>query len=352
MSEPRHLSGLDGLRGIAALIVLMLHITLYFKIPTVSGLFKNHAYLAVDCFYMLSGFIIAHSFDRKMESGLTFSGFYLMRVLRLYPMLLVGAALGGIGLVGFWCMNQAIPISSIVTAALAGLFLVPTHALVQYKPYVFPLNSSYWSLCFEFLLYAFYAISYRQLKRPALLALALGVSAAALISISIAAGGLDVGYRASDYLFGFGRALFPFLVGIAIRRSRLYRPNSLRFGSVAAAIAFPLFCNPLAKSGLHDVIAVVLLLPVMIVCLANAGPIDPLDRFSRSIGDLSYPVYAIHYPIVVALSSACKLLHPSTIIDNFTALFCLFGIVATAKVLSQCYDRPMRTAMTRWLIAT
>ncbi len=352
MSTPNHLSGLDGLRGVAAFGVLMLHVALYFNLSSIGGLVDNHAYLAVDCFYMISGFIIAHSFDQKMDRGLTLSRFYVSRVLRLYPMLIAGSVLGALGLGGFWFLHREIPLSSILTAGLSGVFLVPTYVLLQYKPYVFPLNSSYWSLFFEFVLYAFYAISYRPLKRPAILAGALLISAVALVWVSATAGGLDVGYRADDYLLGFGRALLPFLVGMAIRRSRLYRPNSLRFGSFAVVMAIPLFCNPFAKSGVHDVAAVLVMLPLMVICLANAGRFRQLDQVANVMGELSYPIYAIHYPIVVACANACKLLRLPAAVNAAAAFSCTVGIVTAAMLLSRYYDRPVRAAMTRWVGAT
>ena len=347
VSTPSHLSGLDGLRGLAALSVLMLHVDLYFNIPSIGQIFDSHAYLAVDSFYMISGFVITHSFDCKMEQGMTVSRFYLSRVLRLYPMLVAGATVGAITLGSFWFLHREIPLSSMLAAGLSGLFLIPTYAFVQYKPYVFPLNASYWSLFFEFLLYAFYALAFRPLKRSEVLTSTLLVSAGALVWVSASAGGLDVGYRAEDFPLGFGRALLPFLAGMTIRRSRLYRPNSLRFGSLALVMAIPLFCNPFAKSGFHDAAAVLVLLPFIITCLANAEKFAGLDRVWDLLGELSYPVYAIHYPIVVACANACKLLHLPAFVNALAAISCIIVIIAAATVLSRCYDRPVRAALKR-----
>lgn len=329
----------------------MHHVVVYFDLSSSGGLFNNHAYLAVDCFYMISGFVIAHSFDRKMDQGLTLSRFYMLRVLRLYPMLIAGSVLGAFGLGSFWFLHREISLSSILTAGLSGVFLVPTYALLRYKPYVFPLNISYWSLSFEFLLYAFYAISYRTLKYPLILAGALLFSAVALVWVSATAGGLDVGFRADDYFLGFGRALLPFLVGMAIRRSRLYRPNSLRFGSFAVVLTIPLFCNPCTKSGVHDVAVVLVILPLMVICLANARRFRHFDKVENVMGDLSYPMYAIHYPVVVACANACKLLRVSAEVTVAAAFSCIVGIVMAAMLLSRYYDRPVRAAMTKWFDA-
>jgi len=87
----QHFPGLDGLRGVAALVVVFLHGTLTFDIGYVPGA----ACLAVDFFFLLSGFVIAHAYDeRPGRSSLTWRQFMAVRMVRLYPMLFPGTATG------------------------------------------------------------------------------------------------------------------------------------------------------------------------------------------------------------------------------------------------------------------
>lgn len=90
-SKPRY-EILDGLRGVAAMIVVAFHlIETYFEgQPVIQPL--NHGYLAVDFFYMLSGFVIGYAYDDRwgrMTTGL----FFKRRLVRLHPMLMFGTLL-------------------------------------------------------------------------------------------------------------------------------------------------------------------------------------------------------------------------------------------------------------------
>ncbi|HEX7694251.1 MAG TPA: acyltransferase family protein, partial [Sphingomonas sp.] len=88
--EKRRFVVLDGMRGLAALSVVALHTAQYF--PSQTG--PARAYLAVDFFFMLSGFVMAHAYGDKLRAGLTIKGFAEIRLARLYPMIFLGVTLG------------------------------------------------------------------------------------------------------------------------------------------------------------------------------------------------------------------------------------------------------------------
>ena len=88
-----HYDILDGLRGIAALTVVWFHI---FEAFATSHLDQriNHGYLAVDFFFILSGFVIGYAYDDRWKK-MTVTEFLKRRLIRLHPMVVIGAVIGG-----------------------------------------------------------------------------------------------------------------------------------------------------------------------------------------------------------------------------------------------------------------
>jgi peptidoglycan/LPS O-acetylase OafA/YrhL len=91
----KHYEILDGLRGIAAIMVVMLHILEIFSGGDHTKLMINHGYLAVDFFFLLSGFVIAHAYDDRWNK-MTIGQFFKRRLIRLHPLIIAGMTLGGI----------------------------------------------------------------------------------------------------------------------------------------------------------------------------------------------------------------------------------------------------------------
>src|ERR1700761_6004380 len=83
--KPHAYPALDGLRGVAAIAVMLHH----FRPLTAPWLFA-HGYLAVDLFFLLSGFVIAHAYDARFRKGLGVPAFLVIRLIRLWPMIAFG----------------------------------------------------------------------------------------------------------------------------------------------------------------------------------------------------------------------------------------------------------------------
>ena len=80
-----HYELLDGLRGVAALVVIWYHVFEGFAASPVDQRF-NHGYLAVDFFFILSGFVVGYAYDdRWKRRTLSFGGFIKRRLIRLHP---------------------------------------------------------------------------------------------------------------------------------------------------------------------------------------------------------------------------------------------------------------------------
>lgn len=91
LKTKQHFEILDGLRGIAAVAVVIFHF-MEFAVPDYSKSFIAHAYLAVDFFFCLSGFVIAYAYDNKVQK-LGALQFLKLRLIRLHPLVIIGSVL-------------------------------------------------------------------------------------------------------------------------------------------------------------------------------------------------------------------------------------------------------------------
>jgi len=339
-----YLPALDGMRGVAAYIVLVYHVVLFFSLswgPLARSWFAPHSYLVVDAFYVMSGFVMAHAFDAKLADGMRFTDFALHRFLRLYPMIPAGVVLGAVSLIGYWKLTPGVPFTAVVESVVAGLFLVPTDALSSFKPYDFPVNSPFWSLSYEVVLCIGFGALYRYLKGWVLIA-ALAVAAPAVCYVAWLKGGLDIGFRIGEYGLAFGRVVYPFLMGVLLRRLPAYRPQSNVAGYIAIPLLVILVVNPLPASAMYDSVAVLFAIPVLVWMAATGKNFPVADRFAARSGALSYPLYALHFPIVVSLSNIAKKMALNGWQTVALALVCIALSLGTAALVYQVYDKPAR----------
>ena len=125
-SKP-HYELLDGLRGIAALLVIWYHIFEGFATSPIDQRF-NHGYLAVDFFFILSGFVVGYAYDDRWKTTMNTKDFFKRRLIRLHPMVILGAVLGAITFCIQGCEKwdgTQVSISMVMLALLLNLFLIP-----------------------------------------------------------------------------------------------------------------------------------------------------------------------------------------------------------------------------------
>ncbi len=149
-----HIAFLDELRGVAALSVVLLHASQIFGFSL-----GSYAYLAVDFFFCLSGFVLANGYDQKLRSGgLRSSAFFLKRLARLYPMIVVGVAVGVLAAV--FASEPHISLHDIPILTVGALLLLPLGLLAGQE--AFSINSPLWSLCFEMVASVVYGSAARR----------------------------------------------------------------------------------------------------------------------------------------------------------------------------------------------
>ena len=265
------LVGLDAMRGYAALTVVGFHV---FTIYDVADLF-DRAYLAVDFFFMLSGYVMARTYETKFAGGLNPISFTLMRYRRLFWPMAVGAAIG----LFFFARSDLVPVAIIYAATL---FYIPNGPV-----YPFLLNKPAWSILFELVANALHAVLMWRLP-----VWALGIVAAASAGTLYAFAGPDilVGHRNDNLWLGVPRVLLAYTIGIMLFRLNCQKtvpPVFANPGLVVALLFIP-------EGFFWDLAFVMLVSPALLVAGLSANS----NRFSAILGAISFPLYAVHYPIL------------------------------------------------------
>lgn len=291
------LVAVDGLRGIAAICVAVMHSHIA-AVPVLRG------YLAVDFFFVLSGYVIARGYEPRFAAGLSLRDYARARIERLYPMLAIGSALG--------ILAWVIGLSSYVPTGRADLAraIVGQLAMVPYLSSASSLafDAALWSISFELLANLTHRAVFPHLtarRLPMLIAAAFAIC----VALAHRYGSLNIGWIRESSLGGLGRVMFGFFVGVLLHRTEaIWQPlmPRLPFAFVAlllvglANMPVPSHGYPLAST-LYDLAVVAVAMPLLVmlgVVARGAG------RVALALGVLSYPIYAIHVPLVDAMRFA------------------------------------------------
>lgn len=332
-AAPKRMTQLDGLRGIAALCVFFHHILV---VRHGNGGVFEQASMAVDFFFLLSGFVIGEAYERKLEAGLTTLSYMKLRLARLYPMIALGAFIGfGVGLFREFEFD-------LTTALVAQLLFVPFVVGVE----AYPLNGVQWSLAFELIANAVHAALRRWLTTRVLAAI-VAVSAALLCLVEWYFGNLGGGVLPGDFWVGFIRVAFSFSLGLLIFRRnkqnripRISLPYWVVAGALFTALALPHFAW--APQSLIVIVVFPLILIAALPCKLN-----PFEAaMSKWGGDISYPLYAIHAPLLHGAALVIASM-PSAPLRAISWAGTIVAIVAIAWVLEKLYDAPVRKVLTK-----
>lgn len=362
-----HYELLDGLRGVAALLVVFYHIFEGLSFAAGGTLITNinHGYLAVDFFFILSGFVIGYAYDDRWKRNMTLGNFFTRRLIRLHPMIIMGTIIGAIT----FCIQGSVQwdgshvaTSAVMLALLAAMFFIPAYPGAGYdvrgNGEMFSLNGPSWSLFFEYIGNILYALFIHRLSNRGLAILValsgIGLAWFALFDI-VGYGMLGVGWTldGANFWGGMLRMLFPFSLGMLL--SRHFRPIKIRgaFWICSAALLI-LFCvpyiegkSPVCLNGVYELICIALIFPALVWIAASGKTTDKQStRICRFLGDISFPLYAIHYPLMY--------LFYAWLIKNklytFTECWQMAALVYTGSILLaylclKCYDEPVR----KWL---
>jgi peptidoglycan/LPS O-acetylase OafA/YrhL len=347
---------LDALRGIAAILVVFLHAPAYVVFRPV-----HNARLAVDFFFCLSGFVIAFSYERRLRETLGLKRFVVARIIRLYPMYLLGITLGIVPLLIFGLPQR---VTHGTMLRLAGLMLLQAGMLpplrVWYNWSLFPLDFPAWSLFFEMLANIAYAWMVR--RRIAGSWLLGGIIAVSLVAMGgwLARGGvLDMGQVSTwTSALGIFRVAFSFLMGVLIFRL-FHRQGAERWttrtsGAVALAgalILIFLLVGPFAamQTRAFSLITVGVLSPCLVYAGARCKLAATWEGVCSFLGELSYPLYLLHAPLMkmLVLGWIMRVTRGRPAMQFGVVLAALLAAVTASLLASKYYDVPVRRFLTR-----
>lgn len=306
-----HFKILDGLRGVAAIAVVIFHF-MEFVIPDYNKSFIAHAYLAVDFFFCLSGFVIAYAYDHKIQDIGIFS-FIKLRLIRLHPLVIIGSVIGLLAFAfdPFSNLFAVYGLNKTLAMFIASCFLIPFPLVHERYFNLFHLNPPTWSLFWEYIANIFYALILCKLNKKILWILAVA-GAAALFYEANRSGFLAVGWGGDNIVGGGIRVFYSFLIGILVYRSKWIIRSPLGFASTGILLLIA-FLIPYADKTNHwvDPLIVVFYFPLL-VALGAGARLNPIsEKICKFSGDISYPLYVIHYPFLWLFLSYIEKVKPS-----------------------------------------
>lgn len=376
-SKPRF-EILDGLRGVAAMIVVAFHLfETYSAGPKYQIL--NHGYLAVDFFFVLSGFVIGYSYDDRWNRMSTWN-FFKRRLIRLQPMVVLGTLIGA-----FWFYFSAAPGFELVMQTpwwklllimILGCIMFPTPPSMDIRGWqeINSLNGAQWSLLWEYVANILYALFIRRFST---VALAVFVFLSSLLTIDLAMN-LDVSgllatrdYAKYTVIGGFGltpdqiyigvcRLLYPFFAGLLLSRLPKWRITLKNSGMtwcsllLAATLVVPHIGGDEHEwlNGLYCVVIILLVYPLIV----SAGITSPLKgkrttAVCKFLGLISYPLYITHYPMIyVQMNWAAQHADAPLGTHIWVAVSIFIASIAVAYASVKVYDIPVRAWLTEKFI--
>jgi peptidoglycan/LPS O-acetylase OafA/YrhL len=347
---------LDGLRGVAAFAVILDHVAS----TSLRSWFPGR-YLAVDFFFVLSGFVLAHAYGARLgqqgmaqtgQRSLNPLGFLKIRLIRLYPLYLLAIGIALIPplviLLKGWGGN---PVPETVLVALVAVTFIPFPPVFGWtNDHLYPLNGPAWSLFFELVANMVYAVVARFLSWR-VFAIALPILAAiSVFTVMRHTETVGPGWLWHHFDAGLARVLFGFFAGVAIYRFRLERGIPAIPAWLGVALLLAIFAVP--ATGLwrqaYDAFAGIVLMPLLVAFVSGAKISGWPAKICATLGMLSYGVYVLHVPLLGLTALSLSILHieiPYGFL--FVILMALVAGVAAA-LAHRVYDAPLR----RWLTAT
>jgi len=331
--KTKHFLALDGLRGLVAIFVMLYHYTIF------NGL--EHAlprgYLGVDFFFVLSGFVIAHAYEAKLQKGGFFVTYCLQRVIRLWPLILLSVTSAYI----------LSPDKKELYEYVLNLLMIPDF----YTPdeSAFAVNHPTWSLFYEIVINIFYAffILYFVRMKAYLLILVSGIG---LCISAFTVHATSVGTVQATFAAGFFRVAYSYYAGVLLWRfkDKIKFIGSINIIYVALLLLVMLSVPKFSNFNLiYDLVFVLLACPIIVIMGAKS---KIQSRFTHNLckigGDISYPLYLLHmsvqfvfHPYVLELSTLGRVLFciPQLCVD-----------ILVSMIIFKFYDVPVRSYLNKF----
>lgn len=298
---------LDAIRGLAAIFIVIRH----------SGEFWGgnpfyNSFLAVDIFFLLSGFVIAHAYSQKLsDRTLSIKDFFALRIIRLYPLYFISVLFCIVVLMLNLIYNR--PGDFTLAAALGVLFtlvfLPNIFQTLASAVQLFPINSVYWSLFYELLVNLMLAVFNRWLNVKIIIAI-LAIAASLILYFGVKDKSIDAGdsWGLGSIALGSARAFFGIFVGFYLYQARkkisipalLKRTPLIPLVLICIALAMPKLGQ---VNWIYQLLCVFIFFPICILWSANTNQSSLFLKPMIILGALSYPAYVMHVPTTKLLNT-------------------------------------------------
>ena len=369
-SKPRY-EILDGLRGVAAMLVVAYHLfeTYYSGKPDQP---INHGYLAVDFFFVLSGFVIGYAYDDRWDKMSTWA-FFKRRLIRLHPMVIFGTLFGALmfyfgSCTDFPLINQT-PWWMVLLVMFWCFTMIPLPNTMDIRGWAEtnPLNGPAWSLQWEYIANILYALVIRRLSKVALgICVAIFAVMTVILCLNIDITGFLEARNWASYTVvggwsttpdqlqvGLTRLLYPFFCGLLISRVGKLLKVKAGFWWCSLAIVV-LFCMPWMglgtegesrwTNGLYEAICILVCFPLIVAMGAGSSVIGgKSEAINRFLGEISYPIYITHYPLIYMQMSWAESHKDAPLGTHIFVAVCFFVLaILVAYGAFRLYDLPVR----------
>lgn len=294
LETKQHFEILDGLRGLAAIAVVIFHF-MEWVYPDPSKNFIGHGFLAVDFFFCLSGFVIGYAYDNRVEK-MGIMKFLTSRLIRLHPLIVLGSTLGLMTFLfdPFGGNAESYTSGNILLIVIASMLLIPFPVMQERGFNLFGLNAPSWSLFWEYVANIVYALILWRISRKILL-LSTILAGVVLCLVSYRAGNLLGGWDKTSFWDGGARVAFSFLAGLTIYRFNWIIKNNLGFIGMCVLLSFA-FLMPFGQWNWRtEPLVVLCYFPLLIALGAGATLTNGLKNLCVFSGKISYPLYMTHY---------------------------------------------------------
>jgi peptidoglycan/LPS O-acetylase OafA/YrhL len=344
-SRTTHYAGLDGLRGVAALFVVLYHVLLPLNFQG-----DPHGYLAVDFFFMLSGFVVANAYLARLSATMSFSEFAKIRLVRLYPLFLLGMTMGIVVSMGKAITTHSFSVGIFLQPTIMAFLILPFGSYSHSKM-DFPFNGPAWSLFYEFVINFVFAASVRFLTN---LVLSIVVcTGAVVLAIQVCIyGSAFHGASLSAYDLALARVTFSFFAGVGLHR--LFTNHVIRrvrYGYLAAAFLLTLILMAPDWLGgrIFDPLAIMIGFPLVMLLSFCDEPAGFIRSWSLKAGALSYPIYITHAPVSRIFQTFAENHHLKGLSLALMVVIEVLSVLVVGWIACDLFDAPLQSRLKKWM---
>ena len=367
LESKNHYPILDGLRGVASVVVIIFHVFETFTGGNKYVQIINHGYLAVDFFFLLSGFVVSYAYDDRWNK-MTQWDFYKRRLVRLQPMVIMGSLIGAALFYlqagpAFPTIAQT-PVWKMLLVMVIGATLIPIPESMDIRGWseMHPLDGPAWSLFFEYIANILYATIVRRFSKM-LLSIFVTLAALLLIHYLLTSknGDLIGGWslNAEQLNIGFTRLLFPFFAGVLLCRigKLIHIKNAFWWSSllILIVLSIPRIGDQqhVWMNGIYESVCLIVAFP-LIVSIGAGGQLHTArsKKICTFLGEISYPLYITHYPFIYLFTAwVAKNKVPLGPAGLSMGLLVVVTSLVVAYLSLTFYDKPVRQWLSKKVLA-